>query len=190
MPRFFAISLMPLLARVLLALALAPSGYRDAFDDRVFSPQEVATLVSLGLDLHLEGVPPGATVDPESLDPQRMEQWLGKALELHELHVQHPIEVARWESVTRLVGGTLLLIGFLSRLWAAVLLIDFGAQFALGPAKDMAKGLFYGLEPAQYSEGFLSLALCVLALNVLLVGSGALSIDRAVFGGTSRNEDA
>jgi uncharacterized membrane protein YphA (DoxX/SURF4 family) len=34
------------------------------------------------------------------------------------------------------------------------------------------------------------LALCALALNVLLVGAGALSIDRAVFGGTSSSEDA
>jgi hypothetical protein len=70
------------------------------------------------------------------------------------------------------------------------MLAAIGTQFALGPARAMAESLFYSLEPGEYQAGFVSLALCTLALNVLLVGAGALSIDRAVFGGTSTNEDA
>ena len=191
MRRFFAISLMPLLARLLLALALAPAGYRDAFGVRVFTPKETALLVELGYDIGQEGVVPGTTVDPESLDPLQAPRWLGKALDLHALKVvPEPLQVALWESVARLVAGTLLLIGFLSRLWAAAMLAAIGTQFALGPARAMAESLFYSLEPGEYQAGFVSLALCTLALNVLLVGAGALSIDRAVFGGTSTNEDA
>jgi len=188
---FFAISLMPLLARLVLALALAPAGYRDCFDSKVFKPTEVALLVELGYDIGQPGVVPGTVVDSESLDPLRAPYWLGRALKLHELKVvPEPLQVAQWESVAWLVAGTLLLIGFLSRLWAAAMVAVIGAEFALGPARDMAENLFYGLEQSQFAEGFLSLALCALALNVLLVGAGALSIDRAVFGGTSTSEDA
>lgn len=190
MRRFFAISVMPLLARVLLALALAPEGFRDSFETRVFSPQDVATLVALGYDLQQEGIAPGDVVEVESLDPHRAPRWLGKAIELHALGIPSPLMLAQWESVARLVAGGLLLIGFLSRLWAAAMLAVLGTQFALGPARSMAQSLFYSLEPSEYQAGFLSLALCALALNVLLVGAGALSIDRAVFGGTSRSEDA
>jgi uncharacterized membrane protein YphA (DoxX/SURF4 family) len=173
-----------------LALALAPAGFRDAFGVRVFTPKETAVLVELGYDIGSKQAPPGAVVDPESLDPLQAPRWLGKALELHEMKVvPEPLQVAQWESVARLVAGTLLLIGFLSRLWAAAMLVTIGTQFALGPARAMAESLFYSLEPGEYQAGFVSLALCALALNVLLVGAGALSIDRAVFGGTSTSED-
>ena len=167
------------------------SGFRDAFGTRVFTPKETAVLVELGYDIGSKQAPPGANVDPESLDPLQAPRWLGKALELHDLKVvPQPLQVAQWESVARLVAGTLLLIGFLSRLWAAAMLVAIGTQFALGPARAMAESLFYSLEPGEYQAGFVSLALCALALNVLLVGAGALSIDRAVFGGTSSSEDA
>jgi uncharacterized membrane protein YphA (DoxX/SURF4 family) len=172
MRRFFAISLMPLLARLVLALALAPAGFRDAFGTRVFTPKETAVLVELGYDIGSKQAPPGAVVDPESLDPLQAPRWLGKALELHEMKVvPEPLQVAQWESVARLVAGTLLLIGFLSRLWAAAMLVTIGTQFALGPARAMAESLFYSLEPGEYQAGFVSLALCALALNVLLVGA-------------------
>ena len=57
MRRFFAISLMPLLARLVLALALAPAGFRDAFGVRVFTPKETAVLVELGYDIGSKQAP-------------------------------------------------------------------------------------------------------------------------------------
>lgn len=83
-----------------------------------------------------------------------------------------PSQILAWVlSITEFGGGLCVLLGFLTRFWAAGLVIDMSvAVFKV----HLANGFFAS------RNGFeLPLALGVMALVVLLTGPGPVSIDRA-----------
>ena len=83
-----------------------------------------------------------------------------------------PSQILAWVlSITEFGGGLCVLLGFLTRFWAAGLVIDMAvAVFKV----HLANGFFAS------RNGFeLPLALGVMALVILLTGSGSLSVDRA-----------
>ena len=83
-----------------------------------------------------------------------------------------PSQILAWVlSITEFVGGVCVFLGFLTRFWAAGLVIDMAvAIFKV----HMANGFFAS------RNGFeLPLAFGVMALVILLTGSGSLSVDRA-----------
>ena len=83
-----------------------------------------------------------------------------------------PAQILAWVlSVTEFVGGICLVLGFLTRFWAAGLVIDMGVAIA---NVHMPNGFFAS------KNGFeLPLAFGVMALVILLTGPGSLSVDRA-----------
>jgi putative oxidoreductase len=83
-----------------------------------------------------------------------------------------PAQILAWVlSVTEFVGGICLVLGFLTRFWAAGLVIDMGVAIA---KVHMPNGFFAS------KNGFeLPLAFGVMALVILLTGPGSLSVDRA-----------
>jgi putative oxidoreductase len=83
-----------------------------------------------------------------------------------------PAQILAWVlSITEFVGGVCLVLGFLTRFWAAGLVIDMGVAIA---KVHMPNGFFAS------KNGFeLPLALGVMALVILLTGPGSLSVDRA-----------
>ena len=83
-----------------------------------------------------------------------------------------PSQILAWVlSITEFVGGVCVVLGFLTRFWAAGLVIDMTvAIFKV----HMANGFFAS------KNGFeLPLAFGVMALVILLTGPGSLSVDRA-----------
>ena len=83
-----------------------------------------------------------------------------------------PSQILAWVlSITEFVGGVCVFLGFLTRFWAAGLVIDMAvAVFKV----HRANGFFAS------KNGFeLPLAFGVMALVILLTGSGSLSVDRA-----------
>ena len=83
-----------------------------------------------------------------------------------------PSQILAWVlSITEFVGGVCVVLGFLTRFWAAGLVIDMAvAIFKV----HRANGFFAS------KNGFeLPLAFGVMALVILLTGSGSLSVDRA-----------
>lgn len=83
-----------------------------------------------------------------------------------------PSQILAWVlSITEFVGGVCVFLGFLTRFWAAGLVIDMAvAIFKV----HGANGFFAS------KNGFeLPLAFGVMALVILLTGSGSLSVDRA-----------
>ena len=83
-----------------------------------------------------------------------------------------PAHILAWVvAITEFVGGICVLLGFITRFWAAGLVIDMGvAIFKV----HMPNGFFNG------KNGFeLPLAFGVIALVILLTGPGWLSVDRA-----------
>lgn len=83
-----------------------------------------------------------------------------------------PAQILAWVlSITEFVGGICLVLGFLTRFWAAGLVIDMGVAIA---KVHMPNGFFAS------KNGFeLPLAFGVMALVILLTGPGSLSVDRA-----------
>jgi putative oxidoreductase len=83
-----------------------------------------------------------------------------------------PSHILAWVlSITEFVGGVCIVLGFLTRFWAAGLVIDMAtAIFKV----HMTNGFFAS------RNGFeLPLAFGVMALVILLTGPGSLSVDRA-----------
>jgi len=83
-----------------------------------------------------------------------------------------PAQILAWVlSITEFVGGICLVLGFLTRFWAAGLVIDMGVAVA---KVHMPNGFFAS------KNGFeLPLAFGVMALVILLTGPGSVSVDRA-----------
>ena len=83
-----------------------------------------------------------------------------------------PAQILAWVlSITEFVGGICLVLGFLTRFWAAGLVIDMGVAIA---KVHMTNGFFAS------KNGFeLPLAFGVMALVILLTGPGSVSVDRA-----------
>jgi uncharacterized membrane protein YphA (DoxX/SURF4 family) len=84
------------------------------------------------------------------------------------------------------VGGAALLLGFLTRIFSALLLITMGVasiykmQNAIGAAKEAGEavpGLFAQIMAASHP-----LELGVVFLALLISGAGAFSLDAALFG--------
>ncbi len=75
-------------------------------------------------------------------------------------------------SITEFVGGVCLFFGFLTRFWAAGLVID----MAVAVVKvNLVNGFFVGKNGVE-----LPLTFGVIALAILLTGPGSLSMDRAI----------
>lgn len=83
-----------------------------------------------------------------------------------------PANILAWVvSITEFVGGVCVFFGFLTRFWAAGLVIDMGVAIA---KVHLPNGFFTA------KGGFeLPLAFGVMALVILLTGPGSLSVDRA-----------
>ncbi len=95
----------------------------------------------------------------------------GVASMLSKLGVE-PSHILAWVlSITEFVGGVCVFLGFLTRFWAAGLVIDMAVAVFM---VHLANGFFAS------KNGFeLPLAFGVMALVILLTGPGSLSVDRA-----------
>ena len=94
----------------------------------------------------------------------------------------YPVWMARLAAFTELIGGGLILIGFLSRLCGLGLSCVMGVAFYLTSLPAIINHGPLNLPPQESSTAFLQLALFVLAFGVLLTGPGPLSIDGLLFG--------
>jgi putative oxidoreductase len=95
----------------------------------------------------------------------------GVASMLSKLGVEPSHTLAWVLSITEFVGGVCVFLGFLTRFWAAGLVIDMAVAVFM---VHLANGFFAS------KNGFeLPLAFGVMALVILLTGPGSLSVDRA-----------
>ena len=96
-----------------------------------------------------------------------------------------PHRLALLAAITEFVGGLLLLVGFLSRVWGFGLAISMGVAFYLLSMRlngviSMSPFAF-AADIARFNALFAQLGLFVLAFGVFLTGPGPLSLDRILF---------
>jgi uncharacterized membrane protein YphA (DoxX/SURF4 family) len=93
----------------------------------------------------------------------------------------YPVLLGWLAALTELVGGSMLLIGLLSRMWGLGLAITMGVAFYLTSLGKLTT--YFHLEDiGQFNTMFCQLGLFVMAMGVCLVGSGMLSLDGFIFG--------
>ena len=177
----------------MLCAAFVPIGWQKIMTMETYTGPEAAAIRSL------RGMPPSdnapatdatetprvvdgdqaATVDADPIEARRV---YGLATMLSAKEVPYPVASAWIAAITELVGGGLLLVGLLSRIWALGLAVTMGMAFALTSCTVLAATGPFDLALPDYLRAVSQLALGTLALMVLLTGPGAIAIDHGIFG--------
>lgn len=103
------------------------------------------------------------------------------ALMLHEREIPYPCALAWIAALTELVGGALILFGFLTRVWSLGLTINMAMAFWLTSLSVMQTTYGFDLPVEIHNRVFVQCALGVLALWVMVTGPGPVSLDAILF---------
>lgn len=226
--RVAALDIVPLLARLALALILVPCGWTLLTDERTFAGEQLDWLERLGVvagetaepaawrleppeSSEAAATPPQATLPAdESTREERAAAESAKlagenaaaaareplpaetegipARRLHELSIifagegwPRPVVLAWCSALFSLLGGSALLLGLVTRLWALLAAGLFGSLFWILAAPIAADHWMFGLDASQAATVASLGSLLVLAVAVLLTGGGCVSLDRAIF---------
>ena len=95
----------------------------------------------------------------------------GVASMLAKLGIEPSVPFAWVLSITEFVGGICIFLGFLTRFWAAELVIDMSVAII---KVHFVNGFFWGKSGFEFP-----MTLGVVALTILLTGPGAVSVDHA-----------
>jgi uncharacterized membrane protein YphA (DoxX/SURF4 family) len=101
----------------------------------------------------------------------------------------HPEWMAWAAAGTELVGGVLILVGLLSRVWGAGLAITMGFAFYLTSFADVSALGPLNLPPDVFNRAFTQIALFTMALGVTMTGGGRLSLDGMFFPGSYEDDE-
>ncbi len=209
-----ALNLSPILLRIVLGSVMIAAGL-PKLETTTFEGQEASRLVDLGV---VEKAPvEGATLpDPQNAEPPAPQDDTPEAgpdlltptgpvqaRMLHNITIMldkagHPYPVAfAWLAViTEVVGGALVIVGLLTRIWALGLAVAMAYAFYFAiylPILTVGvdeTGLYRiyeslrnipDLEFQTRSTFFLQLSLFAAAASIFLTGPGALSLDRLLF---------
>lgn len=204
---------LPFLSRILLGVAFFFSGWHLCFQEVTFTPEQikrlegvsvVATPVALieeeakGQDEEVD--PPAAKpaeatsvqpIAPKAQTPPVDDGFMRPAaaritLQLRESGFEGWSEPVAWgAAVVQLLGGVLILVGLLTRLWAFLMAAMLGASFWLTSVQG--SGMFdqnpfdWAANGAAFQEMFFTLAMFVLAFGVLMTGPGMLALDKLLW---------
>jgi uncharacterized membrane protein YphA (DoxX/SURF4 family) len=205
-----AMHLVPLIASLVLAAAFIPAGWGKVMVTSTVDGPEAAEIRTLlaspwsdpsaadaeattdAAESDEATAAPDSTEDPatESMEaPLEIRNVLRLALTLDAAGAPRPVVLAWLAALVELVGGGLLVIGLLSRVWSIGLLIVMGVAFTLTSLEPISTLGPFGLDRSEYLKAVAQLALAALALGVVLTGPGAVAIDHAIFGSRGRRQD-
>jgi putative oxidoreductase len=96
----------------------------------------------------------------------------------------YPAHQAWLAGLTEFLGGILIFVGLLSRLWGLGLAVVMGMAFYMTSLDKL--GTYFNMEDVgQFNMLFCQLGLFVMAFGVFLTGPGRLSLDQMLFGRSS-----
>jgi uncharacterized membrane protein YphA (DoxX/SURF4 family) len=203
--RVAALHLVPLIARLVLAAAFIPAGWGKVMVTSTVEGPEAAAIRTLLASPWSDAAEPetaegeaetaaeaATTTDPatESMEaPLEIRNVLRLALTLDAAGAPRPVVLAWLAALVELVGGGLLVIGLLSRVWALGLVVVMGVAFALTSLEPIMTLGPFGLDRPEYLKAVAQIALAALAVGIVLTGPGAVAIDHAIFGSGGRRID-
>ncbi len=182
----------------------APEGDTPKDAETPDTPGEIEEVVE---DVAEAGEDAADDVETVVFDPNAQveaRKLYGIALMLHNAGHPRPVLFAWLATVTEVVGGALLLVGFMSRFWATGLAIAMVYAFILTswasltglvdppvagfPGIWAAVRNFGGLDFHQQISAFHQISSFALAFTVMLCGAGMLSLDRIIFGSRHKKD--
>lgn len=189
----FALTPYLLLARILLCIAFVPVGVQklktiefhgeDAV--RIQRLLEPTTAVPTVSD---PSIKPTSLVQPvqaqESVPSIEAKALYKTAIAVEDAGWGSPVLFAWVAVLLELLGGFLLLIGLLSRLWSLGLCVVMGAAFAIStlPLLAASPWAVFEFPIGDYNRYAAQVGLFGLAAAVLVCGPGRISIDQLLFG--------
>lgn len=211
--RVASLHLVPLVARIALCAVFVPIGWNKILTFETFTGKQ-ATAVRAMLegpgdptqadapadapaDTPAEtpaetpgetGISTGEILD-EEIDPITARKLYGLAVMLEEQNVPRPLVSAWLASAVELVGGGLLLIGLLTRIWALGLAFAMGVAFTLTSLPIIQEVGPFGMDLVSFNRTAAQIGLGSLAIGLLLSGPGGVSIDHGIFGSTRRKTE-
>jgi len=201
----FASNAVPLLARILLFLAFVPSGWHHAMNWTEFTGPQAERLRELGVSspvtrgpkdtlVHLDKVSLNAAKAAgsarETAAPQAYDDASGvlQARSLHELTLDFDQRgmpkpfIAAWVvAIFELVGGGLLLLGLMSRVWAAGIAFWAIALFGLSGLHGVNWADLWATTVPMRTSMISLILVATLALGIAFAGPGSFSLDALVF---------
>jgi len=201
---FASSTLMPLLARIVIAAAMLTSGWVNCFGQVQIRSEIVDGLRSMDIEVHepsLEvALPTSSKTEGDAKEPETAStaetvdgaQITPTTRGVHRIvwliHSKWP-DLGGWAkfiawtaAVAQLIAGVLLLVGLFTRLAALAICIATGMALYLVSAN--VHGMFtmnpfeWPLDSHRFIQLFAGLGLFTLSLGVFLGGPGGLSIDR------------
>lgn len=184
-----AANIVPVLARILLCLAFLPAGWHHVMDYTEFQGAEAERLREIGVGSNLTRAQSetlvtfgshGETVDPSG--------GVLPARSLHELTLTFDArgmprpQIAAWiVGVIELVGGGLILVGLLSRVWGIGIAFWAIALFGLSGGIQLNWGDMWATSVPYRASLFGLITIATLSLFIACTGAGAYSFDALIF---------
>lgn len=153
-------------------------------------PTEVATTPSDSIAIEppaIEG--PAVEPIPGELEGVEARRLYGYAVTFAQAGWPQPKLLAWCVAFLMLVGGSLTLLGLITRLWGLLFFAVAGGLFWIESWPIVAEHWMFGLDDAAFLLIGAQTALAVLSLGLVFSGGGLLSLDHAIFRGrTPRGE--
>lgn len=182
-------NLSQLFARIILCVVYLPAGVHGIFSTERFEPGEIERIEAMGTPMDaMERVagkakPASTRAAAETTDPADRRSLCRTALRLEDAGVPQPMTVAWAITLLELVGGSAMLIGLFTRLFAAplVLIGAFELWKGVWPLLDSPLPWKWTIGDSQMVAAWLAATL--LPVSLLLGGAGKPSIDAMTGGG-------
>jgi uncharacterized membrane protein YphA (DoxX/SURF4 family) len=192
---FASRTIMPFLARLVIASAMLTSGWMNCFGQVQIRPEIVADLQAMDFVVHVPTVEVPTPVESEEGESEAVSSTLKIAKPTTRgvnrivwlVHDQWP-DLGGWgtflawsAAVGQLIAGVLLLVGLFTR-WAA-LVICIATGMAIYIVSANVHGMFtmnpfdWPKDSHRFIQLFAGLGLCTLSLGLLFGGGGGFSID-------------
>lgn len=183
-----AVRFVPLLARIILFAAFLPFGWTNAFSKTNYSLPQSKQLAAIGVTAAGVDWPTiqttgfsATTVDPSTLStpstPLQARTLYTIALSAHDVGFPYPALAAWLVCLAQLAGSLLLLVGAFARLSALALAAVLVGAFMMTSLPSLRVTGWWSMPAADSYRLFAQAGLFTLALNIVLVGAGSLSID-------------
>ncbi len=177
----------PLIARLVLFAALLPIGWRNLYTSEEFSMSDADRLVSIGVSADgLDwqriqstglGSAEATTTLPQGNAPRVTRALYRDALVASAAGVPYPAIVAWIIAFVEFGGSILLVVGAFTRLSALAIACVIASAFWTTSWTPIRESAWWTISQPDYFRACAQVGLFVLAMNIVLVGSGALSFD-------------
>jgi putative oxidoreductase len=184
-----AANIVPVLARLLLCLAFLPAGWHHVMDYTEFQGAEAERLRVLGVNATVTRASSETLVTYGSHgEPVESSGGVLPARSLHELTLSFDArgmprpQIAAWiVGVIELVGGGLILVGLLSRVWGVGIALWSIALFGLSGGVQLSWGDMWATSVPLRASLFGLITIATLSLFIACTGPGAYSFDALIF---------